>query len=104
MKRILTVLLFTPCIGMCGVFGISKVIASGEADERKAVGEKYARALEASADAGAPPEHFTYHPLEDGGFTLYFAEPSFMLPTDFFYVWNQAEQRWDLREASQLPQ
>ena len=69
MRRILTILFFVPCIGMCGLFGVSKVVAR----------------------------------LDDGGFILYFAEPSFFLPTDFFYVWNPSAKRWDLREASELP-
>ncbi len=95
---------------MCGLFGASKVVASGIAKEQKVLGEQFAAKLEADrAEKGqlpeAPkvPELFTYRTEADGGYTLYFAEPAFMLPTDYFYVWDRQGKRWRLMADTELP-
>jgi hypothetical protein len=72
------------------------------AKELKAEGERFFASLDGGA-APAVPEHLTFRPLDDGGFVLYFPEPAFFVPTDFFYVWDRAERRWVQREASELP-
>ena len=97
-------LLLTPCIGFCGLFAVGKVAAGRTAKERKAAGERFVAELEAGADAGHhAPEHFTYRAYPDGGYALFFAEPAYGLPTDFFYVWDRGEKAWDLVEYAELP-
>jgi hypothetical protein len=91
-----------PCIGMCGLIGVQQAFKASAAKELKVKGEQFLAALDGGT-APPVPEHFTYRPLDDGGFVLYFPEPSFPLPTDFFYVWDGSEKRWVLREFAELP-
>lgn len=103
-------LLVLPFIGFCGLFAAGKVMSGRGAKAQKALGEQFVSKLEGErAEHGKlpedakPPEQFTYRPEGDGGYVLYFAEPAFMLPSDFFYVWDRGERRWRLTEASELP-
>jgi len=98
MRRLLGVLLLVPCLGMCGFYGLQQAASHSTTKERKAAGERFL----ASRDAGPVPEHFTYRELPDGGFLLWFAEPAFFVPTDFFYVADHTEARWKLVEAGDL--
>ena len=85
--------------------GAPFVINQRRAAELKTQGAHFVAELEAKpAVAPKPPEHFTYKPYDDGGYTLYFPEPAFFLPTDFFYVWNRADKHWTLLEYGELPQ
>ena len=91
-----------PCIGMCGLFVAQKAAGAGIVRERKAQGERIAAALEANADAGIDRDHFVLHHLEDAGYELYFAEPAFMVPSDWFYVWDRQAKTWRFLEASEF--
>ena len=86
---------------MCGLFAAQQAHSRELTKTRKAEGERFLATLDGGA--AQAPEHFTYRPLQDGGFTLYFAEPSFPLPTDFFYLWDRGQQRWVQVEAAELP-
>lgn len=100
----LTLLVLVPCIGTCGLTAAGAVVSHRIAKDRKAAAAPFIAEVEAKGPAGAtPPEHFTFRPQADGGYALYFAEPAFFLPTDFFYVWDRGEKQWDLLEAGQLP-
>lgn len=88
---------------LIGICTASQVSHRRTAEERKLVGSRFIAELEAGARR-EPPEHFTLQTYDDGGYTLYFAEPAFFLPTDFFYVWDRGEKRWALLEAGELPQ
>jgi hypothetical protein len=87
---------------MCGLFAAQKAAGSGIVRERKDEGARLAAMLEVNADAGVDREHFTFHHLEDGGYELYFAEPAFMVPSDWFYVWDRQAKTWHHLEASEF--
>jgi hypothetical protein len=88
---------------LIGVCTASQVSHRRTAEERKRVGGSFIAELEAGTRR-EPPDPFTLQTHADGGYTLYFAEPAFFLPTDFFYVWDRGEKRWELREAGELTQ
>jgi hypothetical protein len=97
------------CLGGCGALFSKK--AKLEAEQRE-LGAQAAAALEQERlDAGVYPRvlakaaaaHLVYSRNDDGGYTLYFAEPPlFGLPTDFFYVWDREAKDWKLMEFSEL--
>ncbi len=99
MRRVLIALLLTPCIGMCGLFAAQQAANHSTTKERKAVGEHFL--ANRGGDAGVP-QYFTYRELPDAGFFLYFAEPAFFIPTDYFYVTDHTGRRWELTEAYDL--
>ena len=71
--------------------------------DRKLEGNRFLAGVEPDGGFGAVPEHFTYLPHRDGGFTLYFAEPGLFGPSDYFHLWDPVRNEWRMVVDTELP-